>query len=397
MKTMKKLNLKERIGIDRTVIEGFVITDFDEEKFVRYCEELDYTYQAKHCNESILNFYDRCYEQISVQHDCFIGGGFKIIPSTTTDQDGNRYDIIKSTMDLTINSGHNNLQNLTAQEYQNRIYDIFEYMSEEMGITCDPCDVMFKRLEINATFKVRDEFYRYEDCLHLIYGNLPSAFRDKKYDGGVSYGGWFRSNPEIQKRYLETTLAKNDTRELKIYNKISHLKEVSKVLYDDEDVMRIEYTLKRSRDIKRELSTKEHPVNNVFEVTDDDLYRVYMKFFRKDIIKPYEIWTEENHDELLRTVQIYQATHKQWARQFARYCFEAQLENHTPLLFDNADMKQIIAEIEPNKKQRSLKYQRFCKQAINGNTGNREHMNEIIDKVLDIEKTYQKCKTKLAS
>ena len=101
------------------------------------------------------------------------------------------------------------MQNLTAHEYQERIYDIFDYMREDMGITCDPCDAMFKRLELNATFKVKDEFHLYEDCLHLIYGNLPSGFRDKKYDGGVSYATWYRANPEIQKKYLETALAKN--------------------------------------------------------------------------------------------------------------------------------------------------------------------------------------------
>lgn len=390
---MRNVKLIERIGIDRTTIDGFEIIEFDEKKFIEYCEINEYSYEVKHCNESLLSFNEQCYEQISIAHDSFIGGGFSVKTGTQKDTDGVTKEVVVSSMDVMINASTNNLQNLTAKEYQDRTYDIFEYMRDVMGITCEFCDVMFKKIEINATFKLKDDYNLYAECLRMINRNLPKAYQDK--NGNLKYGSWQCVNMDLQKEYLETVLAKNDTRELKIYNKISHLK-AKGYIYDAEDIMRIEYKITRRRDIIRLFSAKKpEEITSIFDITDDDLYRIFMKLFRNDIVKPYELWTAENHDELLHTVQQYQSKYSRWTMPFLRHCSYIRNINQVPLLFDITDMREIIKEIEPNKKNVSLKYKRVYDKATEL-SGNREHMNEIIDKVLGIEKAYDLCKTKSA-
>ena len=83
-----------------------------------------------------------------------------------------------SRMDIVIgNKSQGNLQNMTVAEYQRMIKRIFQYLYEEYGITVNLQNLKFSEMEINCTFELKEEFYKYHRVLRLMMFNLPKSFK----------------------------------------------------------------------------------------------------------------------------------------------------------------------------------------------------------------------------
>lgn len=124
-------------------------------------------------------------------------------------QDYSRLDIVIG------NKSQGNLQNMTVVEYQRIIKPIFQYLYDEYGITVNLQNLKFREMEINCTFNLKEEFYKYHRILRLMMYNLPKSFKKLGQVSGI--------NKKEQRIETETFYRGNSSTEVKIYDKKKHL------------------------------------------------------------------------------------------------------------------------------------------------------------------------------
>ncbi len=97
---------------------------------------------------------------------------------------------VKATLEMTISSDGNNAQNLTADQYRERIWEVFEYLQVQYGIYADIQSVRIRRLEINATFFLDEPYERYRYPILLMMRNVsPRRFASDE-NGIIKYATW---------------------------------------------------------------------------------------------------------------------------------------------------------------------------------------------------------------
>lgn len=139
---------------------------------------------------------------------------------------------------------HGNLQNKTVVEYQRMIKRIFQYLYEEYGITVNFQNLKFSEMEINCTFELKEEFHKYHRILRLMMFNLPRSFKKLGQISSI--------NKREQRIESETFYRGNSSTEVKIYDKKKHLEQTIQFRLE-ENMMRIEFILKKSQKIKEVL------------------------------------------------------------------------------------------------------------------------------------------------
>ena len=68
-----------------------------------------------------------------------------------------------------------NLQNKTVEEYKDKIKRVFQYLYEEYGISVDLQYLKFSEMEINCTFELKEEFYKYHRVCKCQYKNAQKV------------------------------------------------------------------------------------------------------------------------------------------------------------------------------------------------------------------------------
>lgn len=90
-------------------------------------------------------------------------------------------------MDVFVGDGsQGNLQNKTVAEYQRMIKWIFQYLHDEYGVTVNFQNFKFSEMEINCTFELKEEFYKYHRVLRLMMYNLPKSFKKLGQVSGIN-------------------------------------------------------------------------------------------------------------------------------------------------------------------------------------------------------------------
>lgn len=190
-----------------------------------------------------------------------------------------------SRMDIVIgNKSQGNLQNMTVAEYQRMIKRIFQYLYEEYGITVNLQNLKFSEMEINCTFELKEEFYKYHRVLRLMMFNLPKSFKKLGQISGI--------NKKAQRLESETFYRGNSSTEVKIYDKKKHLEQTIQFRLE-KNIMRIEFILKKSQKIKEVFKS-----TLVSDLTDEKINQFYYQQFTRLFEKPYRKWQIENGNQL---------------------------------------------------------------------------------------------------
>lgn len=374
----QKKELIERVGIDKTVLTNIKLIDIDLSKFQMQQEQ-----EASNSKKfAIIEFDDKSPIIIGHQHDGSDWMHIKRLQikdkkvgqlnieyrKTTID---NQYHVITS---LHVNaSDTNNLQNLDAYSYRQRINAVVKAYNDLYGIQIDANYAKIKRLELNATFKLQGDFKEYIRPLSLLISNVPASRYRDSYSNTVKYHTW----QEIKDKSIEieTFLVKNTSTELKIYNKIKQLKDCKYVQqFAPENVIRIEYTFKDNRVINRQLGD----INNI---SDIKLLAVFWDNLNRDLIKPYNVWCKRNLKDLKIVLKKHLSANKNdWCSQFYRECRQSEAVNNKPLLLDITDCQQALMQIKISNPARS--YDRLINNAgfEQDLMGQKNKIDEILDK-----------------
>lgn len=381
----RKKKLIERVGIDKTVLTNLKLINIDLNKFQMQQEQ-----EASNSKKfAIIEFDDKSPIIIGHRHDGTDWMHIKRLQikdkrvgqlnieyrKTTLD---NQYHVISS---LHVNaSDTNNLQNLDAYGYRQRIKAVVKAYNDLYGIQIDADYAKIKRLELNATFKIQGGFKEYIRPLSLLMSNIPASRYKDNYSNTVKYHTW----QEIRDKSIEieTFLVKNTSTELKIYNKIKQLKDCKYIQQSmPENVIRIEYTFKDNRVINRQLGD----INNI---SDIKLLAVFWDNLNRDLIKPYNVWCKHNLKDLKNVLKKHLSANKNdWCSQFYRECRQFEVVNNRPLLFDISDCQQVLKTLKIANPARS--YNRLI--------NNTEFEQDLINQKGKINEIFDKCRKLCAS
>lgn len=316
--------LVEKIGIDRSEIKGFVI------KFI------DFTKLRKHRNVDLQ-------EEGEIKHTLEDGNGFVKLRIKDNVWFGtffvgvrkrNGGYVLDAYMDITIGDKEiGNLNNVSVEEYKNRINLICQYLYEEYGVLVDGSNLRFKKMEINCTFEIREEFYKYHRALGLMMYNLPDT-----YEKITEIKKKNKKNISVES---ETFYRGNSCMQIKIYDKKRHLKDIGKCVID-ENIMRIEIVLKNSPKIKEVFET-----TLIREITDDMVTDYYMEQFHKLFQIRYEKWRRDNGKLLRQMIQLQKnKSWKNWQRDMLNECRNLELQNRVPIILEIEDLLEQIKVLE---------------------------------------------------
>lgn len=371
------LKLIERIGIDRSVLYGFTVLSID----------VDRLKQCQYENKTFVDLVEDERSPIVLADGRRIG---KLVVQSQAigklciefrKNNLNMTEHIVSTLEMMVSADGNNLQNLNADGYRDRIGEVFDLLKNGYGIEIAYESIRLKKVELNATFRLDEPYENYKKAILLLIRNVPaSRYGSDTNRNSVKYAAWSEAMKGRDK--LETILVKNSSLELKIYNKTKHLEDIRTLDNTGKDCMRIEFLIKDARILSNAWGD-----NLVADLTDEGIRNLFLKFFRRDIAEPYERWSKENQKELLKlAIKHKRESPKRWVSNFIRDCRQIESKQGLPILFDIADMKDVFKRIEPKagRNNSSHRFKRFKKQATfeQDLEGNSRRVREIIDKVL---------------
>lgn len=290
---------------------------------------------------------------------------------------------VVSSLELIISDSGNNLQNLNTAEYQARITDVFDYLDSEYGIRADYATLKIRKLELNATFFLDEPYEKYRYPILMIMRNVPpKRFGQEGVNNAVKYATWHSADMAAQQDRLETALVKNNSLELKIYNKGKWMRDMGIPLAVDRDIMRVEYTIKDPRILQNHFGD-----NLVSSLSDEKITAIFKKYFNRDVAERYYQWSSENQRKLCEIVDEQRRSEKHWVGYFLRYARQYNEVHGLPILFDIEDMRTVFRKLEPGKgKNVTNKYKRFIKQAKYEDdlAGNTRRIKEIIHKIMNL-------------
>ena len=322
----KEVILIEKIGLDRMVIAGFRVIRVDFKK-LRQKENvtLDEYGKATYTLEGGKSFrFLRIVDNVQ----------FRTLVVGTKDLKYAKQDY--SRMDITIgNRETGNLQNFTVKKYQERVKDIFLYVYEEYGILIDDKNTKITYLELNCTFPIEYEFYKYHRVLRLMMYNLPNNYRKITE---VSK----KNVPNIRLE-SETFYRGNSMMEIKVYDKKRQLKETVGFCNDD-NLMRIEMVMKTAQKIKEAFGS-----NKLSDLTDSSINKYYYDQFQKQFEQRYYKWRKKNLKYLDNRIRH----HKNWSvrcwhRNLLNEFRNDEQKNRVPILLDMNDLLERVRILEKN-------------------------------------------------
>ena len=376
------INLVERIGIDRSALFDFLIQEVDTEKIENHAKQgkngKSYTKIVYDDNSPIELPNGKRVGKLVIK-DQYIG---KLTVSFERNNlNGGEY--VNSSLELMVSGGNNNLQNLNTMEYQARIIDVFQVLAEDYGVIADYSTIKIKKLELNATFYLKEAYEKYKQPILLLMRNVPpKRYGNNKGNNAVKYATWHEANIGTSEDKLETALVKNSSIELKIYNKGKHLKDIGELDKLDKDIMRVEYTIKDKRILENAFGD-----NLVVSLTDEKINGLFKKYFNRDVVTRYYQWAAENHRQLVDLTKKHRELYQKWTGSFFRECRQYEATNGLPILFDINDMEKVFRELEPKSgRNAGKKFKKFKKQAIYETdlVGNTARVKEIISKIMDM-------------
>ena len=365
--------LKERIGIDKTVICEIAIKKIDKDKLrKKSLQDGIYVNFVENEKSPIITQDGICVSELEIKDDSIGRLLIKHKQNNLT-----KKEMIICRMELLISGTKSNLQNLNADEYKSRVAQVFKKLENEYGIIIDSTDVSLKEIEINCTFKLQENWNKYRAALLLIAKNMPERYGNKNE---VKFMSW--QSVTSSGMILENVHLKNKTTELKIYNKSKQIKDTYPDVQCDDDLIRIEYKIKDKRMIKSNFGSR-----RVSDITDDKINKLFRKYWQRDVVIPYLQWRDQNRNELFEKAKEHMSTDMHWVSNFIRDSRQIEANRDLPLLFDIDDMRVIFRKLEPdNLKSAGNKFRRFRKRMEfeSDLIGNTKRIKEVIYRIEEL-------------
>lgn len=279
---------------------------------------------------------------------------------------------------VNVTSGNNNLQNLTVDEYKQRLNEVFELLATDYGIYIDYSNLLITEIEINVTVKLDKPFREYRQCFDLIRLNMANRFRDAK--GNVKSAVWYQSNPDNQTSEIQTIYVSNNDIELKLYNKVQQLIDTCVIRVDAEtDMLRVEYKVMKPRALKNPFGDA-----SISALTDEKLKQWFHDRFYRDIASRFYKWHEANLKQLADTLRPHVEASRYYINPFIRECRQyKELHGGFPLLFDIEDLRYALKAVKGSKnlarRFNAVKSKLIYEHDL---VGNLDKMTEILNKVM---------------
>lgn len=263
---------------------------------------------------------------------------------------------------------YHNLNCLSVNELMTRVNDIERYLADELGILVNFDNIKMKKMELNKTSELDENYNEYGRILNTIISLLPRRLSKKR--------AYFEDN------ITNTLYSGNSSEVLKIYNKTAQLnKEYNTNL--KKNYIRFEVTLNNeSGKIKKVFGS-----DILWNLTDEKINKYFDKFVEDNIITPYrkhQKFISKTVSKLLSNE--YQKSNHKWVENVLLYISNFEIENKLPLLFDIEDIKPLLANLHlKNRSTKHYIYKRFEKKAQEYShflsNNNKEKYEEIIKKL----------------
>ena len=351
-----------RIGIDRTVVSNFRITEIDFERLLMHENvTVDAGVEHGYVLEDGSSF--RFLKIADGRHFGVMCAGVKVMKHMKQEY---------SRLDITVGSeSQGNLQSRNVAEYFEKISLVFQYLREQYGVVVELSELKFSEIEINCTIPIEEEFHKYHRPLRLLMFNLPKCFKKLGQIGDVN-----KQKASIE---TETFYRGHKTTEIKIYDKKRQLQQVKKVDLDTE-YMRIEISLKNRAKIKEVFGTA-----LVKDLTDEKVNRFFIRQFERLFVKSYRKWEIQNERVLRKLIQEHKEKNiKFWKVNLLRECSNVEQCSQIPILLDVGDL---LAEVK--KLEKHGHYKRVAEGFLALCEENDVYLQKDSDKIEEIfEKVY---------
>lgn len=368
-----EIHLKEQVGIDRSVLYDFNVVDVNVLKLATVPTGKDTGRYANIVYDEaspVVTSTGRHIGKLLVKDPEF----GKLTLSFEKNNLTNLH-YVKCKLEMTVTSELANLQNLNAEAYKTHVNSVFDMLEQDYGIKIDHSSVKVKQLEVNATFYLNESYEKYQKPILLLMQNAASKY----YHG--KHLSWNEADAIAKKTTLETSLVKNSSMELTIYNKGKQL--IDDGLIDPQDltadIMRVEYRIKDRRILRHAFKSEQ-----VDKITDQKLRNLFQKYIERDLVAPYMEWAEQNHNQLVYMVQQHRAAEQKWTASFFRECRQFEATHGFPILFDLEDMRSVFKELENGSgRNAGRKFRKFLNSATYEKDllGNTKRLQEILTKI----------------
>ena len=167
----------------------------------------------------------------------------------------------------------NNLYNMQVCDIKKKIPDILNYFQERYGINfLDESYFKISKVEINATFEMKEKPEKYEDCLTLLQYGFTGA-------NGTYATYYTRENmlPKLETLYL-VDANDNKNYSIKVYDKNKELESKKCDTYGYNNCLRFEITIKKQCELKAII-----PSLMLSDLEDANITQYFWKRFNKAI------------------------------------------------------------------------------------------------------------------
>lgn len=320
----------------------------------------------------------KCFDSLRIVNDEFMN-------SLRVGIDG-RTKKLYGTMQISVkNDTGNNLKCNNIDDYKTQLEQTKNHILERYGVLLDFSQITIKKIEINRTFKLENDFGSYKRVFKFIMGlfpkssylNIQGEYRRKNgsdYEYQTLYAMSSRNkrqefdkkgNIKKPKQYLV----------LKIYNKTKQL--MGFIVLDD-DYMRLEFTIVGAQKVKRELKT-----NKFYELTDEEINNWFDKKIQNWIAKPIEKYQIDQNKKILKLMKEQLQSKNHWISNTLAILSDEEIKRDFPVILD---VEEVLPIIDSLKVERPLRVKdSFRKQAQKINTvlSNRDDLKfaEILEKL----------------
>lgn len=167
----------------------------------------------------------------------------------------------------------NNLYNMQVCDIKKKIPDILNFFQARYGIHfLDKSYYKVSKVEINATFEMKEKTEKYEDCLTLLQYGFSGA-------NGAYATYYTRENmlPKLETLYL-VDANDNKNYSIKVYDKIKELESKKCDTYGYDNCLRFEITIKKQCELKAII-----PSLMLSDLEDTNITQYFWKRFNKAI------------------------------------------------------------------------------------------------------------------
>lgn len=273
-----------------------------------------------------------------------------------------------------------NMIPLSIEDFRNIVLKrVLGYIKEAYKIELNVKEVKFKVMEVNVTFILFEEYCRYNKVFEMMIFNAPKTYKQRRTETNHRTGN-------------SSFYVKNNSIEVKIYNKTLELKE--KQGYENDELngcmCRIEYKLKDDNINGQKISSV-FGTNRVYEIQTEQLKEFFLKQFKRDFVEPMNKMIKKQKKEMVKRLKEKKKCERYYVN---KTMLEMSLED---ALFDIEIVCEAIKEVDKKnyKKRQENAFRNVNLESIEGNI---KRFEEVVTKVNEMEKVnfeikYEKSST----